>query len=176
MAKTFKTRIALRRADENVLASKNPQLLNGEIVLVNTSSGIKTKIGDGNKTFNELPYEEFLIRGYYLNGKFYTDSTYIVEIIPSIDHLYLDINAERITKKCLYFWDGTKYIATNGEDIATDTVAGIMKLYDGLGDNIDGSITQRAATEAAQNGVVDEDDECLILTHIQIDNNWVENH
>ena len=174
--KEFKTRIALRRADESTLTSKNPQLLKGEIVLVDTPSGLKTKIGDGEKTFNELAYEEFLIKGYLMNGKFYTDSTYTIEIPASIDHLYLDINTARTTKKCLYFWDGTKYVPTNGEDIATDTVAGIVKLYDAEGDNTDGTMTQRSITEAVKNGVVDEDDECLILTHIAIDNNWVENH
>ena len=173
----FKTRIALRRAAENVLTSKNPILLKGEIVLVDTASGLlKTKVGDGEKHFNDLPYEEFLLRGYYLNGKFWTDSTYTVELPASIDHLYLDINSEKTTKKCLYFWDGTKYEPTNGENIATDTVAGIVKLYDAEGNNTDGTMTQRSITEAVKNGVVDEDDECLILTHISVDNNYMETH
>lgn len=101
--KELKTRIALKRESEAKLSATNPKLLKGEIFLVDTSAGLKVKIGDGDKTFNQLDYQDFLIHGYYLNNKFYTDSTYTVEIAPSVSNLYLDINASKNTNKCLYY-------------------------------------------------------------------------
>lgn len=164
--KNLRTRISLKRDIESNLISLNPVLLKGEIYFVDTSEGLKVKVGDGSKTFKQLDYTDLLIRGYYLSGRFYTDSTYTVQITPSISKLYLDINGDKITRKCLYYWNGNKYIATNGEDIATDTVAGIMKLYNESGNNIDGTMTQRSITEGIDNivfAIDEEDEECLIL-------------
>lgn len=164
---TLKTRIAIKRDTEANLSAKNPILLKGEIFLVDANDGtLKVKIGDGVSTFNALDFQEFLFRGYYLNEKFYRDSTYLTELPKSVSNLYLDINSR--TNKRLYYWDGEKFNPTNGEDLASDSVAGIMKLYDSEGNNIDGTMTQRSITEAVKNGVVDEENECLILTHISI--------
>lgn len=166
---TLRTRIAIKRDTEANLSAKNPILLKGEIFLVDATDGtLKVKIGDGVSTFNALDFQEFLFRGYYFNEKFFKDSTYLTELPKSVSNLYLDINSARATKKCLYYWDGQKFNPTNGEDLASDSVAGIMKLYDSEGNNTDGTMTQRSITEAVKNGVVDEENECLILTHISI--------
>ena len=56
--RTLKTQIGLRRDTEaNYELVKNTlKPLKGEICLVDTSEGLKIKVGDGVKTFANLPY------------------------------------------------------------------------------------------------------------------------
>ena len=51
--KIFKTRIQLMRDTSSNWEANNPKLLNGEMILVDTASGdLRTKIGDGQKTYS----------------------------------------------------------------------------------------------------------------------------
>lgn len=171
----IRTRIALKRGTLAELSTANPKLLKGELFIVDTKDGVKTKVGDGNSFFNDLDYlNDFLQMGYYLNGKFYKDSTYTTQLTGSVSCLYVDLN-EKVNNH-LYYFTGSEYIRASGEAFATSESAGIMKLYDVSGDNVDGTMTQRAITEGLHNGVYDEDDETLCLTNITIDNNYVETH
>ena len=55
--RTIKTRIGLRRDTEanwNALTNFNP--IRGEVCLIETSDGLKMKIGDGETLFQNLPY------------------------------------------------------------------------------------------------------------------------
>lgn len=54
----LKTRITLRKDTEANWLLYNPVLLDGEVALVETSDGIKFKVGDGVKTFTQLSYIE----------------------------------------------------------------------------------------------------------------------
>lgn len=62
MEKTFNTRLKLKRDTSANWTSKNPVLLNGEMILVDTADGeLRTKIGDGVKTYTQLPFcDEYL--------------------------------------------------------------------------------------------------------------------
>ena len=62
MEKTFKARLKLKRDTSANWTSKNPVLLNGEMILVDTADGeLRTKIGDGTKTYTQLPFcDEYL--------------------------------------------------------------------------------------------------------------------
>jgi hypothetical protein len=52
----------LKRDTEENWTSKNPILLDGEMIIVKTNDGkIRKKIGDGVKKFSELPYDEITI-------------------------------------------------------------------------------------------------------------------
>lgn len=62
MSDSYNTRIKLKRDTEANWTSKNPVLLDGEMVIVKTNDGkIRKKIGDGVKKFSELPYDEIAI-------------------------------------------------------------------------------------------------------------------
>lgn len=142
--------------------------LNGEVLLVDAPGvGLRIKIGDGSSTFASLPYEDFgnsvAQAAYYHNGKLYTDDTYTTEITPVVGVIYIDRATSRI-----YTTDGE---ALGGiEDSlpnASAEVAGLVKLYDTTGDNIDGSMTQRAITEAVNERIkasVQSEEEILILS------------
>lgn len=57
--KIFKTRIKQRRDTSANWESKNPVLLNGEVIIVDTANGeTRTKTGDGTKTYTQLPFDD----------------------------------------------------------------------------------------------------------------------
>lgn len=63
MATEFNTRIAFKRDTSSNWTNKNPVILNGEIILVDTDSGeLRAKIGDGSKTYTQLPFSDEVIR------------------------------------------------------------------------------------------------------------------
>ena len=61
--KVLNTRIKLKRDTSANWTSNNPVLLNGEIIIVDTAEGeVRFKIGDGSKTYTQLPFEDEGIR------------------------------------------------------------------------------------------------------------------
>ena len=57
--KIFKTRIKQRRDTSANWESKNPVLLNGEVIIVDTANGeTRTKTGNGTKTYTQLPFDD----------------------------------------------------------------------------------------------------------------------
>ena len=142
---------------------------NGEICLVDTvNDGLRFKVGDGVTAFGQLAYYEgggsagsdTILLGYYFNGKFYTDSTYTVELTKGVKHIYRDLNANGK----LYVWDGSKFTPVTQE--ATEDAAGIVKLYQTHGVNTDGAMSQKAVTDgvnAIKFELDEHETECLVL-------------
>lgn len=63
MATEFNTRIKFKRDTSSNWTNKNPVILNGEIILVDTDSGeLRAKVGDGSKTYTQLPFSDEVIR------------------------------------------------------------------------------------------------------------------
>ena len=61
--KVLNTRIKLKRDTSANWESNNPTLLNGEIIIVDTAAGeVRFKIGDGSKTYTQLPFEDEGVR------------------------------------------------------------------------------------------------------------------
>jgi len=120
----------------------------------------KTANGETGKFEPIASASDVIIRGYYLNDKFYTDSTYQTECVKDTKCLYVDI----ISGGSLYTWDGTKYNRSVKD--ASSTLAGVMKLYQTHGQNTDGTMSQKEITNGVQSikfNVDLEDEECLIL-------------
>ena len=137
----------------------------GEVCLVDTEFyGLRAKIGDGFTSFANLEYTDennnVILVGYYFNGNFYTDSTYTVELEKGEHHIYKNKNEAG----SLYVWNGSVYEAVT--PYATETVAGLMKLYNTKGQNIDGTITQQLFTTEIDQKIemeVDLSDETIIF-------------
>lgn len=67
--KQFNVRIRWKRDTSANWTSNNPVLLNGEIIIVDTDSGeMRFKIGDGVKTYTQLPFEDEVVRN-LINNK-----------------------------------------------------------------------------------------------------------
>lgn len=165
MAEIIKTTFQLRRGSAAIWTRNNPVLAKGEPGFeVDT---YRLKIGDGTTEWNFLPYVGggSAQLGYYSNGVFYAEDDLLTMLIPSLDRLYVDLFTDS-----LYYFNGT-YVKISGEGnptIASDTVAGIMKLYSTTGYNEDGTMTQKAITEELNEKVearVDEQQEILIFTN-----------
>lgn len=136
----------------------------GEVCIVEYGDQLKFKVGDGLHYFGSLSYLDeqnpTVIHGYYLNDKFYTDSTYTSEIEKNSGILYID----KIVPGNMYTWDGTKYNFCVPQ--ATENLAGIMKLYQSSGSNTDGAMSQKAVTDGVQSigfALDSEDTDCLIV-------------
>ena len=139
--------ISLRRDTEAKYLSVADRFIpkKGEVCLVDTEFyGLRVKVGNGVDNFKTLSYQDnnnnVILNGYFLNNKFYTDSTYTKELEQGINHLYVDKNSNG----SIFVWTGTEF--RNVAPEATDTVAGLVKLYNTKGQNIDGSVTQQLFT------------------------------
>ena len=67
--KTLKTRIQVKRDTASNWETNNPVLLNGEEIIVDTSAGeVRMKIGDGKKTYTQLPFTDENLRS-LISGK-----------------------------------------------------------------------------------------------------------
>lgn len=141
---------------------------NGEICLVDTARyGLRAVCGDGASTFGQLEYiGESFQQGYwdYVTEKFYKDKNLTQEITDKRENvLYLDIDSSQ-----LYYYTGSEFkLIELNLPTASETVLGVLKLYDSVGDNIDGTMTQRAITEELDTKVelsLKEDEELVIFS------------
>ncbi|MEY8365715.1 hypothetical protein AALA22_08745 [Anaerovoracaceae bacterium 41-7] len=65
----MKTRIKHKRDTATNWGNNDPVILNGEVIIVDTSAGeIRTKTGDGIKTYTQLPFDDEVIRN-LINSK-----------------------------------------------------------------------------------------------------------
>ena len=137
---------------------------NGEICLVDTAKeGLRIICGNGVDKFGDLKFiDGTLIKGYYKNNNFYEDENF--EKIVQGNNLKIYLN---IPDNTLYFYDEDGYNVINTQPSATTEMAGIMKLYETPGKNIDGTMTQKAITEEINSKIstsVEEGNELLIFS------------
>ena len=151
--KTFNTILTLRRDNDYNYAKVKESFIpaNGEVCLVDTSrSGLRAVIGDGKTPFSQLSFfDEIFLKGYYLEGQFYKDNHYLKVYEPLDNKLYIDIAAN-----ILYYYNGEEYQKLSGSGgaietlpTATSKIPGVMKIYNAVGQNTDGTMTQKAITD-----------------------------
>lgn len=88
---SFKTRIRNKRDTASNWETNNPVLLDGELIVVDTNAGgIRFKIGDGTKTYTQLPFQDEVVYN-ALSGKADTKDLGILE--GSIEVLRGDVDA-----------------------------------------------------------------------------------
>ena len=116
----------------------------GEICLVDTArDGLRAVCGDGVTAFGQLSYiDNFIEKGYLNSGKFYLDITLTKEIVGVTHKLYINLIANKI-----YHFNGENFEELSVISAASKEVAGIMKLYDVVGENTDGTMTQKAISD-----------------------------
>lgn len=170
--------IALRRDnDYNYKKIENTFVpINGEVCLVDVAGyGLKVKVGNGLSTFAELPYTDetilqninsLIIKGYFYQGKFYTNSGHTELLENLVGRIYIDATTSK-----LYTYNGINYETPNSSlPNATAEIAGVMKLYDTVGQHVDGTMTQRSITnelnEKFEMDVVEEEEMIVFDTDI----------
>ena len=120
----------------------------GEVVLVDTArDGLRAKVGDGVSTYAELQFVDEDIRnmvqqGYYSQGEFYKDITLQTPFQKMINKIYIDKPHSKI-----FYFNGLEYIPIDATlTTASSDMAGTMKLYNTVGYNTDGTMTQKSIT------------------------------
>lgn len=139
---------------------------NGEICLVDTArDGLRVKCGDGVTVWRDLDYiDEFVVKGYFLDGDFYKDAAHTEIISPAVQKIYIDI-----LDRTLYFYhEGMFYdvAGTGHKTTANEDTPGVMKLYQTTGENEDGTMSQKAIYQELNEKVeatFNADEEMLIL-------------
>ena len=147
--------IALRRDnDYNYKKIENTFVpSNGEVCLIDVAGyGLRMKVGDGTSVLAQLPYTDetilnniysLIVKGYLYQNEFYSDIEHTKPLEKIIGRIYI----EAINGK-LYTFNGTNYETQTGSiPNATATVSGTVKLYDQIGQNTDGTMTQKAITD-----------------------------
>lgn len=170
--------LALRRDnDYNYKKIENTFIpINGEVCLVDVAGyGLRAKVGNGVHTFAQLPYTDetilqninsLIIKGYFYQGKFYVDTGHTELLEGVTGRIYIDAVSGK-----LYTYNGVNYETSNGNlPNATAEIAGAVKLYDQIGQNIDGTMTQRAITnelnEKFEMDVIEEEEMIVFDTDI----------
>jgi hypothetical protein len=171
--------IALRRDnDYNYKKIENTFIPeNGEVCFVDVAGyGLRTKVGDGISTFAQLPYADetilqninsLIVKGYFYQGNFYYDAAHTTLLGGMVGRIYIDAVSSKI-----YTYNGGGYETPNGSlPNATAELAGVVKLYDQVGQNTDGTMTQRAITnelnEKFEMDVIKEEE--MVIFDINID-------
>lgn len=161
MSEIIKTTFQFRRGLAEAWQKNNPILARGEPGFVIDEN--RLKIGDGTTAWNDLDYlSEDILRGYYYNGWFYRDESHTKQFQAYMTKFYFDIPTQ-----VFYYFNGDQYkILNDSAKPASETEAGIMKLYQNTGTNEDGSMSQKSITQTVNNiklNIDSHDLECLVL-------------
>lgn len=133
--KTLKAISRLRRDnDYNYEKIKNSFIpANGEVCLVDTSdNGLCAIVGDGVTKYADLEYENLIFE---------------TIDVKNLDGVQLSKNKIYINENDLFYFNGIELTPIFSPVTANAEQAGVLKMYDTLGDNIDGTMTQRSITE-----------------------------
>lgn len=149
---SFNARLRLRRDNDYNYKKIETSFIpsSGEVCLIDTArNGLRAKIGDGVSTFDKIKFVDediamnIIIYGYLKENQFYSDAEFTNLINASVNKIYIDV-----AKNSIYIYNGSVYLpVTQTISAATDSAAGVMKLYNTLGQNTDGTITQKTITD-----------------------------
>lgn len=135
----------------------------GEVCLVDTARlGLCVKVGDGVSTYGSLEYVNTIFQMVtFVEGKVFINDK---EIIPNGNKIYIDAN----NTNDLYYYNGVEFVLIGPGSLPTASAgtAGIMKLYSTTGENVDGTMTQKAITDELNTKVsasVNLEDETVVF-------------
>lgn len=160
--KQFNARIRWKRDTSANWTSNNPVLLNGEIIIVDTDSGeMRFKIGDGVKTYTQLPFEDEVVRNLInintsaitkLNGDNTTEGSVAKAIADTKSIIDADIDAVEVKADAAQtsvdnLADTVAYInKENNENIESPDIAASSVIID--------SALSRTSTNPVQNATI----------------------
>ena len=135
----------------------------GEVCLVDTARlGLCVKVGDGVSTYGSLEYVNTIFQmATFVEGKAFVNDK---EITPNENKIYIDAN----NTNDLYYYNGVEFVLIGPGSLPTASAetAGIMKLYSTTGENVDGTMTQKATSDELNTKVsasVNLEDETIVF-------------
>ena len=144
--KTFNTRIKNKRDTSSNWTSKDPVLLDGELIIVDTANGeTRFKIGDGTKKYSQLPFQDEILRnskadldaGVYTVTASSTDGIAYSATVPGVTALTAgasfimvpNIKSDSTAPTLNVNGLGAKTLRRRLSSIATTTVSGYAKSW-----------------------------------------------
>lgn len=120
--KTINARVKQKRDTHTNWQSKNPVILNGEIILVDIDGGLRAKVGNGTKKYSELPFSDEALRS-LIDAKVPTSRTINGKALTSnISLSASDIGADASGSASTALTNANKYtdeeISTLSQDVA----------------------------------------------------------
>lgn len=172
MTKVINTVIKLRRDNDYNYQKVGQKFVPafGEVCFVDTArSGLRAVVGDGVTVFDNLEFaDDIFVKAYYnkADSKFYKSVDFTGEVIGNTNRIYIDLN----NPNHIYYYNGVDYVVIGAGELptASSEVAGIMKLYNTIGNNTDGAISQFAFTQEINKKIemsVDVDKEIVYFGH-----------
>lgn len=151
MTKVINTVIKLRRDNDYNYQKVGQKFVPafGEVCFVDTArSGLRAVVGDGVTVFDNLKFaDDIFVKAYFnkADGKFYKSADFVEEESGNTNRIYIDLN----NPNHIYYYNGVDYVVVGAGELPTASaeVPGVMKLYDTIGNNIDGTMTQKAITD-----------------------------
>ena len=137
--KIFNTRVKNKRDTKANWEKKNPVLLDGEIIIVTTTSGdTRFKVGDGKKTYNQLPFQDQKTR----------------DLIPSVDASLSSTSTNPVQNKIIK----SELDKKAERDVVNTTTNGLMsvadkKKLDGIADGANKITVDDALNATSKNPV-----------------------
>lgn len=137
--KIFNIRVKNKRDTEANWKKKNPVLLDGEIIIVTTTSGdTRFKVGDGKKTYNQLPFQDQKTR----------------DLIPSVDSSLSSTSTNPVQNKIIK----SELDKKAERDVVNTTTNGLMsvadkKKLDGIAAGANKTIVDDALNATSKNPV-----------------------
>lgn len=142
----------------------------GQIYLFDTENEFDDLTGRFRILKTTATEKNSVIFGNKLNDKFYTDSTYTTELPINEEQVYFDANSSQFFRP-----EGDTFVSIEVNPVlATDTVPGVMKLYQNAGYNTDGTMSQKAISEIkfdvevidadGNPDTTDDQENCLVLS------------
>lgn len=137
--KIFNIRVKNKRDTEANWKSKNPVLLDGEIIIVTTTSGdTRFKVGDGKKTYNQLPFQDQKTR----------------DLIPSVDSSLSSTSTNPVQNKIIK----SELDKKAERDVVNTTTNGLMSAadkskLDGIADGANKTIIDSSLSTTSTNPV-----------------------
>ena len=148
--KVINTRIKQKRDTEANWQSKNPILLKGEIIFIDTNDGeLRSKIGNGTSTYNQLPFSDTPLRNLVEGIKeLVGDSSVSEQISGAVDQINTSLNNKSNTNHTHPVDSALSSVSTN--PVQNKVVFGaVQALIDGLGeepvaDQIENAVKDKA--------------------------------
>lgn len=106
----------------------------------------------------ETEVNSIVNQGYFLDGVFYDDPEHTIKSTININNIYVDKNSGK-----LFYYDTTKKCYEEILDEASATSAGVVKMYDSDGANTDGTMSQKAITDAINTKVKSAIDNLILI-------------
>lgn len=159
--KIFNIRMRNKRDTEANWEKKNPLILDGEIIVVTTTSGeTRVKIGDGAKTYTQLPFLDEVLKNESKSLGLTSATVGQIPKVKAVDSNGVPTEWEATAmpsggagnmKKLTFTgavtgeYDGTTDVSVD-IPIATSSTAGVIKVGNGLSISADGTLSVTTAT------------------------------